>query len=125
MCFFSYEIFLFFLVNLSTNLSNLILNNNYSEISLMLNRRTLNNDEILNRILEEYDFKIPGKFENILFIYFLNLIYLDELIGLLLTSIRHDLISRLRTALLSHNDNPCKRLQIHKMIFNVQQVDSL
>jgi len=74
----------------------------------MLNRRTLNNNEILNRILEEYDFKIP-----------------DELIGLLLTSIRHDLISHLRTALLSHNNNPCKRLQIHKMIFNVQQIDSL
>jgi hypothetical protein len=52
----------FLLVNLSTNLSNLILNNNYPEIALMLNRRTLNNNQILNRILEEYDFKIPGKF---------------------------------------------------------------
>jgi hypothetical protein len=28
----------------------------------MLNRRTLNNNQILDRILEEYDFKIPGKF---------------------------------------------------------------
>ena len=30
----------------------------------MLNRRTLNNDEILNRILEEYKFQIPGQFLN-------------------------------------------------------------
>ncbi|CAF1432503.1 unnamed protein product [Adineta steineri] len=95
-------------INLSRNLSSLILNNNYTQISLVLNRRTLNNDEILDRILDGYQFKIP-----------------DELIGMLLTSIHHDLISHLRTALLSHHDNPCKRLQIHKMIFNVQQMDSL
>ncbi|CAF2242360.1 unnamed protein product [Rotaria magnacalcarata] len=95
-------------IELSKDLSNLILNNNHKQIALMLNRRTLNNDEIINRILNEYDFKIP-----------------DELIGMLLTSIRHDVISQLRAALLSHNDNPSKRLQIHKMIFNVQQMDSL
>jgi hypothetical protein len=53
------------------------------------------------------------------------LFILDELIGLLIPSIRHDVISHLRTALLSHHDNPSKRLQIHKMIFNVQQMDSL
>jgi hypothetical protein len=58
----SFSNLLSFIVNLLSNLSNLILNNNYSKIALMLNRRTLNNDEILNRILEEYKFKIPGKF---------------------------------------------------------------
>ncbi|CAF1018805.1 unnamed protein product [Rotaria sordida] len=76
-------------IELSKNLSNLILNNNYTQIALMLNRRTLNNNEFINRILYEYDFKIP-----------------DELIGMLLTSIRYDVISHLRTTLLSHNDNP-------------------
>ncbi|CAF3919953.1 unnamed protein product, partial [Rotaria sp. Silwood2] len=89
-------------IELSKNLPNLILHNNYTQISLMLNRRTLNNNELINRIIYEYDFKLP-----------------DELIGMLLTSIRHDVISYLRTALLSHNDNPCKRLQIHKTIFNI------
>jgi hypothetical protein len=49
-----------FLVDLFKNLSNLIFNNDYTQISLMLNRRTLNNDEILNKLLEEYDLKIPG-----------------------------------------------------------------
>ena len=53
-----------FLVNLSTNLSNLILNNSYSDIAQMLNRRTLNNNQLLDRIFEEYNFKIPGKFPN-------------------------------------------------------------
>ncbi|CAF4638972.1 unnamed protein product [Rotaria sp. Silwood1] len=76
-------------IEFSKNLSNLILNNNYTQIALMLNRRTLNNNELINRLLYEYDFKLP-----------------DELIGMLLTSIRHDVISHLRTALLSHNDNP-------------------
>ncbi|UJR38371.1 hypothetical protein I4U23_031041 [Adineta vaga] len=95
-------------INLSKNLSNLILNQNYPQLSLLFNRRTLNNDEIFSKLLEEYQFKIP-----------------DELIGLLITSIRHDLITHLRTALLSHHDNPSQRLQIHKMIFNVQQMDSL
>jgi hypothetical protein len=91
----------------------------------MLNRRTLNNDEILNKLLEEYDFKIPGLCK-IFFVFFLhNFLRLDELIGMLLTSVRHDLISHLRTTLLSHQDNPIKRLQIHKMIFNIQQMDSL
>ncbi len=89
----------------------------------MLNRRTLNNDEILNKLLEEYDFKIPGLLKNFLFLH--NFLPLDELIGMLLTSVRHDLISHLRTTLLSHQDNPIKRLQIHKMIFNIQQMDSL
>jgi hypothetical protein len=49
-----------FLVNLSSNLSNLISNNNYTQIASLLNQRTLNNDTILNKIIEEYDFKIPG-----------------------------------------------------------------
>lgn len=61
----------------------------------------------------------------LIFILIIRIFILDELIGMLLTSIRHDLISHLRTALLSHNENPCKRLQIHKMIFKVQQLDSL
>ena len=50
----------FFLVELSKNLSDLILNSNYSQIALILNRRTLNNDDILDQLLEKYDFKIPG-----------------------------------------------------------------
>lgn len=50
-----------FSVDLSDNLSNLISTNNYSQIALMLNRRTLNNNRILTRILDEYHFQIPGK----------------------------------------------------------------
>ncbi|CAF1670256.1 unnamed protein product, partial [Adineta ricciae] len=95
-------------INLSKNLSNLILNQNHPDISLLINRRTLNNDELFNKLLDEYQFKIP-----------------DELIGMFLPSIRHDLITHLRSSLLSHHDSPSKRLQIHKMIFNVQQMDSL
>lgn len=95
----------------------------------MLNRRTLNNDKILDEIIEEYDFKIPGYFKKTTEFEFLKYLFFflitDELIGQLLASIRHDLISHLRTSLLSHNDNPCKRLQIHKLIFNVQQMDSI
>lgn len=74
----------------------------------MLNRRTLNNKTILDRLIDEYDFQIP-----------------DELIGHVHPSIRDDFISHFRTALLSHQENPNKRLQIHKMIFNIQQMDSL
>jgi len=68
-------------------------------------------------------FQVFGKFS--LFFFLHNYLRLDELIGMLLTSVRHDLISHLRTTLLSHHDNPIKRLQIHKMIFKIQQMDSL
>lgn len=95
-------------INLSKDLSSLISMKNYDELALMINRRTLNNNEILDRLIEQYDFQIP-----------------DELIGLFQPSIRHDLISHFRRSLLSHNDNPNKRLQIHKMIYNIQQMDSL
>jgi hypothetical protein len=68
--------------------------------------------------------KFPVNFQKKIFFEIYS-VYLDELIGLLIPSIRHDVISHLRTALLSHHDNPSKRLQIHKMIFNLQQMDSL
>jgi hypothetical protein len=47
-----------FSVDLSKNLSQLIWDNSYSEIAVMLNRRTLNNNAILDRFLEEYHLTI-------------------------------------------------------------------
>ena len=91
----------------------------------MLNRRTLNNDAIIQRILNEYDFKIPGTDQPSRSFTRSSLRCIDELIGLLFTPVRHEFISHLRNSLLSHHDSPCKRLQIHKIIFKVQQTDSL
>jgi len=52
---------LFDLVNLSKDLLNLISMKNHEEIALMINRRTLNNNELLDRLIEQYDFQIPGR----------------------------------------------------------------
>lgn len=47
-------------VNHSTDLSNLLENQNYPQIASILNARTLNNEKLFDRILDEYQFKIPG-----------------------------------------------------------------
>jgi len=68
--------YLFDLVNLSKDLLNLISMKNHEEIALMINRRTLNNNELLDRLIEQYDFQIPGRstkfsfIENVFFLIF-------------------------------------------------------
>lgn len=67
-----------------------------------------NHEELFPQLLNEYHLKIP-----------------DQLIELFIPSIRLDLINSLRRLLISHEDHPPKRLRIHQMIFNLQQIDSI
>ena len=96
----------FVLVDSFSQFSSLVSANNCLQIALLINRRTFNPQEIFGRLLHEFHWKLP-----------------DELLGLFQPAIRKDLIVHLRQCLDSHQDQPAKRLEIHKMIFNVQKFD--
>lgn len=115
-------------MQLEENLSSLINDQQWKDIALLLNRRTtINNEKILDRLLKESHWRIPGSKDRLTFdVNDVSLSFdLDELLNLLIPPIRMDLIVHLRAALLIHQDNLSTRLQIHKTIFHIQQLDSL
>ncbi|CAF0850126.1 unnamed protein product [Didymodactylos carnosus] len=85
------------------NIVNMVTNNDYKNLALMLNRNTLNNNELIDQIIIEMNYNIP-----------------DEFITEISTEFRFELINHLKSLL--NKDGPSIRLAIHKTILRVQQI---
>ena len=116
-------VLLLLLVTLQEKFSSLISDAQWEQIGLLLNRRTLNNEKILDRLLKESDLNLPGWKRSLRLPS--ELLRLDEFLALLLPPIRQELIVHLRRVLSIPPADLAQRLQLHKLIFHLQQLDSL